>query len=461
MKVDRTLALVAPLAGFAVTGLAMHPGQFPFDSAYQLWQAHSGRFNDTLPVAMTALWSLLLRVGAGPASLLWLNLALYWAGLGLCVGAAVRSPWWRVAWLAILGFAPLALVEMAQLLSDAHFAAAMTFATGLAAWGAGTRRRVPLVAACAVLVWAGCIRHNAAIALLPFGGIAAQAFRGARGSPRHGARGWGSACAAAVMLCIVSFSLSVVIDRTIAREHATVWPSLALWDLAAISVASGTMLLPPFTRGAGLTPDELVATGAFDPASNTLLYQKSRSGVRDGLGEPYSPPQLAALRRAWLAAVLGHPRAYVRHRLRTLWLLVGPHRGPVQGVAYFEARTAFRDNPPLPTPMLPALQRRVYAAAAALTPTWWFTAIPYLAAAWLAAGLSTLRRPLGRVAIAAAASAIVYTLPLVVLAPGAELRYVTWPIVAGPLALLLAVASRKAARSTPDGAVTLGASRFA
>lgn len=437
MRSGRAATLTAAVAGFALSLLILSPGQYPFDAAYQLWQARTGAFNDTSPVAMTGLWALLLRVDPNPAVLLWVNLALLWTGLALCLAVAVRPLWLRLVALIVLGLAPLTLVEMAHLLSDAHFAALLTFATGLAAWGLAARRRGPLVAACAVLVYAACVRYNAPIAAVPFGGIAAQALVPAK------ARGWRAACGAAAALVLASALLGAGLDRTLAKERATLWPSLALWDLAAMSVASDTMLLPAFTRGPGLTADELVATGAFDPASNTLLYQKSRSGVRDGLGEAYSAAELRTLRRAWIASVLGHPGAYIRHRLRTTWLLIGPHRGPVHGVAYFEARSGYRDNPRLPQALVPAAQRRLYAIAASLTPTWWFSALPYLAASILALAAAARNDARGRVAIAAAASALAYTFPFVLLAPGAELRYLTWPIVAGPLALLLALASRR------------------
>jgi hypothetical protein len=449
MESGRLAALLAALAGFAVSLLVLDPGQYPFDSAWQLWQARTGAFNNTSPVAMTALWSLLLGPGSNPASLLWLNLALFWAGLGLCVVAATQAFWLRLALLALLGLAPLTLVQMAHLLPDAHLAGLMTFAAGLSAWGVSSHRRGPLLAACAALVYAGCVRHNAPIVVLPFGGIAAQALfplRTRSGHPRvspgAGTRTWRIACGAAMLLLVVSVALGTGLDRLLARERATVWPSLALWDLAAISVASGTMLLPPFTRGPGLTVGELVTTEAFDPASNTFLYQKSHSGVRDGLGEPYSPDELQGLRRAWISAVAGHPGAYLRHRLNTFWLLAGPHRGRSQGVAYFEGRNTYHDNPPLPAPLAPGAQRRLYATAATLVPTWCFTALPYLGASLIALIVATLRRATGRVAIAVATSALVYALPLVLLAPGAELRYLTWPIVAGPLALVLAAASR-------------------
>lgn len=459
MKPGRIVAIVVSVAGFAASALVLYPGQYPFDSAWQLWQARTGVFNDTSPVTMTALWSLLLRAGSDPSSLLILNLALFWAGLGLCAAAVTRMAWLRVAVLAVLGLGPLVLVEMAQLLTDAHLAAVLTFATGLSAWGLSSRRRVPLLAACAALVYAGCIRHNAAIAVLPFGGIAAQAlFRGGiprrsgshaseRDGRRQAVRDWLPACGAAVLVAAASVVLGTGLDRMLVRERAVVWPSLALWDLAAVSVASGSMLLPPFTRGPDLTASELVATGAFDPASNTLLYQRSHSGVRDGLGEPYSAPQLRELRRAWIAAVVQHPVAYLRHRWRTTWLLIGRHRGPVQGVAYFAVRVPYRDNPPLPAPVAAGAQRELYAVAATLASGWSFAALPYLGAALAALVVGTFRRATGRVAIAAAASAILYALPLGLLAPGAELRYLTWPIVAGPLALVLALSSRIASRS--------------
>jgi hypothetical protein len=247
-------------------------------------------------------------------------------------------------------------------------------------------------------------------------------------------------------------ALAFTVDRALVRERATVWPSIAVWDRAAISVATNTLLLPPFTRGAGLTVDELVSTGAFDPATNTLLFQKTHAGVRDGLGDPYSPEQLRALFAAWIAAVRDHPLAYARHRLRTFRLLIGRHRGDVQGASYFVARAPYRDNPPLPAAFAPIPQRAFYALADALRPGWIFAALPYLLLSVAALALAGLRSrdPNGRLAIGVAASALLYAATFIPLAPGAELRYMTWPIVAGPLALAFALSSY-AARPPLDG----------
>ncbi|HEX6792888.1 MAG TPA: hypothetical protein VF304_03475 [Casimicrobiaceae bacterium] len=446
-----TAWLVAAIATVATIAL-LYPGQYPFDSAYQLWQARSGEFNDVSPVVMTALWSTLLRAGAGPAALFCLDLALFWAGIALCVTAIARAVLARIVLVVVLGALPLTLAEMAHVLTDAHLAAVLALASGFAAHALADRRGGASIACIVLLIYAGAVRHNALVAIVPYAFVLASTWLA------HERRRGRKAAGATIALCLASFAFAFGLDRALVRERATVWPSIAVWDLAAISVATNTLLLPPFTRGAGLTVDELVTTGAFDAATNTLLFQKTRSGMRDGLGDPYSPDQLRALFAAWFHAVREHPIAYAHHRLRTFRLMIGPHRGGVQGASYFVARTPYRDNPPLPPALAPRAQRAFYALAGALRPGWVFAALPYLlsSVAALALGVLRLGDSNARIAIAIAASALLYASTFVPLAPGAELRYLTWPIVAGPIALAFAVsryfsASRSARScSRPD-----------
>ena len=160
-RLSRLTPWIVAAAGVLATIVVLYPGQYPFDSAYQLWQARNGQFNDQSPVAMTALWSLMLKVNANPASLLCLNLAMFWAGLTLCVVAISEMPLVRAALLLALGMAPLTLVEMAHLLTDAHMAAVLMFATGLAAWGLTKGGRAPMLACLVLLIYAGVVRHNA------------------------------------------------------------------------------------------------------------------------------------------------------------------------------------------------------------------------------------------------------------------------------------------------------------
>ena len=249
----------------------------------------------------------------------------------------------------------------------------------------------------------------------------------------------------AAALTVVSALAGVALNRGLVVESVSVWPTIALWDLAAISVDSNTLLLPSFTHGPGMTAAELRDTGAFDGASNTLLFQKSRSGMRDGLTAPYAGEQLRDLRAAWIDAVQQHPIEYARHRARTFWLLVGPHRGDIQGTTYFVDRMQYRDNPPFPPPLAPAAQQALYALAADLQSSWLFAALPYLLLDAVALTVGWRRRagPTARVALAVSSSALLYAATFVLIAPGAELRYLTWPIVAGPLALAFALSKRQ------------------
>jgi hypothetical protein len=437
-RLSRFVPWIVAVVGLLLTAAILYPGQYPFDSAYQLWQARSGHFNNQSPVAMTKLWSLMLEFSSNPATLLCLNLAMFWTGLTLCVAAVSSTALVRVLLLLIFGVAPLTLVEMAHLLTDAHLTAVLVLATGLAAWGLAEARRPPLVASLLLLLYAGAVRYNAVVAILPLGAVVAAAFT------RKDRPDWRAASFAAVALAVLSFAAGLAIDRAVTVERVTVWPTIALWDLAAVSVDSDRLLLPPFTHGPDLTVDELRKPGVFDPTANTYLFQGTHTGIRDGLIEPYSSDQLRELRRAWLDAVLRNPGAYIRHRLLTFWLLVGPHRGAIYGPAYFVSRVQYRDNPPLPTALDRGAQQGFYALAAKLRPSWIFAALPYLilSVAALALGWARRNRPIAQLGAAASGGALLYAATFFPLAPAADLRYLTWPIVAGPLALALALSTR-------------------
>src|SRR6185437_14799473 len=81
----------------------------------------------------------------------------------------------RAALLLAFGLTPLALAEMAHVLTDAHLAAVLVLATGFAAWGLTSRRCVALVVCVVLLIYAGWVRHNALVAILPYGALVAPA----------------------------------------------------------------------------------------------------------------------------------------------------------------------------------------------------------------------------------------------------------------------------------------------
>lgn len=82
-----------------------------------------------------------------------------------------------------------------------------------------------------------------------------------------------------------------------------------------------------------------------------------------------------------------------------------------------------------------------YRVAATLRASWLSSALPYLAlgiAAWMIAW-PRRERPTAQLALAVSGAALLYALGFLPLAPAADLRYLTWTIVAGPLALAFAL----------------------
>ncbi|HNR92449.1 MAG TPA: hypothetical protein PKO41_08490 [Dokdonella sp.] len=432
----------AAMLGFAIALLLVHPGQYPFDAATQLWQARTGQFWNTTPVAMPLIWSLLLSLGGDAASLLVLNLALFWCGLGLCA-AVLRGPaGWRALAMLAIGLQPLTLLQLGHLLSDAHLAAVLTCACGLVAHAATRGRRWSAWCAAILIVYAGCIRHNAILATLPLMPALAVVL-----APRR------ARAAFVTALLALTFATSFALDRAFVSQRHTVWPSIALWDLAALSVASGELLLPPFSHGPGLDVAELVDTGAFDPTSNTFLFARSRSGMKSGLqkGSEYAPGQLAAIRAAWSRAVLRHPLAYARHRLRTFALMAGIEVDGRRGIPYFIEYHAWADNPPVAAPLAAAMHARLLDVGAQLRGGgFWSSAWPALALAGLALIVSWRRRTrfMAHLAGLFAGSLLLHAAGFALIAPGAETRYLTWPIVFAPMALLLALGAGTTADAT-------------
>ena len=435
-QISATVTWIAGIGGGLATIALLYPGRYPFDSAYQLWQARIGVVNDLSPVVMTALWRALLHATGNPASLFCLDIALFWAGLVLCAISIARRAAARILLLIVFGMAPLTLVQMAHVLTDAHLAAVLVLATGLCARSIATKQRATLVAAAALVLYAGSIRHNALLAILPFGAYFALSSRSQRSLRQCIVVGFAGAGA----ICIVSALLALGLDRTLADQRANVWPTIALWDLAAISVDRRVLLLPPFTHGPGMTAAELSDTGAFDVLSATLLFTRSHSGMRYGIDVPYTRVELRGLFGAWLTAIVRYPLAYAHHRLRTFWLLIGPHRGDAQRFAFYTGRVQYRDNPPLPTAIAPRAQRAFDRFADALRATWLFAGLPYILLNVIACILGWRHRnhPTARLGLTVGSAALLYAAGFLPLAPAAELRYLTWTIIAAPLAIAFA-----------------------
>jgi hypothetical protein len=411
-----TVPWLVAIVGFAFDIAAFWPGQMSFDSAYAWWQARGGETTDIAPPMLIFIWRLCDALLEGPGLVFALHLALFWSGLALLASAfrlnAVRS----TMLMLLAAFAPVPWLLRGHVWTDVALFSALLFAVGALARAQATRRRRWILAAVPALIYATAVRHNALPAVLPLVVWLAWLATGPDSRLRF--------VAAIVSVCAILVAGTALINADVQRR-VPLWPAAAEWDLAAISVATGEMLLPPFMIGPGLDVPELAA--AFRDWSITPMLANTQHGMRDPFMGEYAPEQLAELRSAWLDAIRAHPRAWLAHHGRRAGALIGVHDPSwPRDLIYVDDAFQYRDNPPVAR-NTSALHRALMRAAAWLGTTPALAGWPYLLVGLFAAP-SAWRRRRDLAGIAAGVmltSTWLYLAPLIVLVP-AELRYLGW-----------------------------------
>jgi hypothetical protein len=342
--------------------------------------------------------------------------------------------------MLIVALAPVPWLLRGHVWTDVGLFSALLFVTGALAKTQATRRRTWIFAALPALLYAAAIRHNALPALIPFAIWTAWLIAGAATARARLALG-------GALLFGTSLLFAVFVDARVDRR-VPLWPVAAEWDLGALSIASGEMLLPSFMIGPGLDVAELA--GAFRDWSVVPMLENTRHGVRAPF-DSYTPEELTALRSAWFQAIRAHPRAWLAHHARRVVALLGVH-DPAwpRELVYVDDEVRYRDNPPVAR-NASALHRKLMQAAAFLVRTPLLAGWPYLAVGLLAAPTVWRRRreDTGRIAFVLLLSAWLYLLPLLLLVP-AELRYLGWCCLASIVAAALAGLVPASFRMRPD-----------
>lgn len=446
-----------PIAGVLLSALAFYPGFLSFDSAYQFWQIRSGEYSNIAPVTMTALWALVHAVWPGSGGVFLIHIAAFWAGLWLAACALFSGRRARIAATLALALLSPALLIVAHLWTDAALVASLTLGTALILAAVRHARPALLYAALPCLLYGGMVRHNALLALLPLAVLwfAARAELRAPGAPLSRLR----LTLGALLACIAVFVAGTLLDRAMVVHRVKTFAVVQLWDLAAISIAERTMLLPDFVRPANLTVDHLAAK--YTPFANVPLYS-GEWAIADGFGHPFDTAQIRQLNATWLAAIRTYPGAYLAHRWALTRALFSRYRNDrPQSLAFVPTIVSYRDNPYMKanSSIFNRLAMRWYRESIG----WWISApLPYLLLA-LGCGLLAWRRSRtqssaspapptfnDRFALACALSGLFYTLPLILAAPAAELRYSSWLFVTALLAALALYSPKHLAGAAPD-----------
>lgn len=426
----RWIAGAAVATPLAVLAWGLYPGYASFDTLSQLAQAR-GAIDDVAAPGMV----LLFRATAahfhdtGFAFIFGL-LMIVWATVVVLRQPGV--PRLAVA-LALGALLPLWLL-LPQAWSDIHMLACLAAAVAIALRAPrdaqGRLGWMAVLAILALVGWATWVRHNAILAVLPLLGLLPAGPRGLRSRAL-------AAGALVVALLLLRAASGMVVD-----VQRSVWALIPMWDLQALSIRRGEVLLPPGFVGPGMDVEQL--RGAFSPYSAAPLFAGTRSGVRNPTIERLDAQQAQVLRRAWLDAVAAAPTDWLAHRATVLRGLLGTHRtGDL---------AAMVDVPQFPPgARRSAGQERVHACwrgfaerakAVGVASALW----PLLAGSLLLAVGWRRQRGLAWPVVLLAASALLYAAAYAVIAPSSELRYLAWPMWAWCMAGCLALGGRAAMR---------------
>jgi hypothetical protein len=455
---DPGFALLAALAGFALTLLAFWPGYLSWDSAYQWAQARGAMPLDaTHPPVMVRLWMGVRSVLPDPGGLLVLQAALWWGALALFANALGGGGGRRALTVLLIGLWPPLLALLPHLWKDVWMAG--FFLLAVAALAVDQRRRIDaeggevpglrwILVACGALAIGCAFRLNALPAVLPLAvwmAVKSTTLRPHRKYIRVNA--WMHARLGRhvrTSLLIPTFlglivAVGVLLNQTPHARPVAVWPSIAMWDIAAVSIAEDRVLFPPDWIDPALTVADLRRD--FDPAVNVPSFAAGQ--LKLNYYYDYTPDQFAELRSVWLALPLQHTEAYFAHRARLSAFLFGLRQAEhPDSLVLAPDIVGFAGNPPLARND-GALNRWLQPKLSALVDTPLFAGWLYLV---VAAGLVARwawRRDGGFGALSGvvALSALLLAAPLAVLSPSSDFRYLMWSVVATGLALALSAAA--------------------
>lgn len=434
---SRSLVVVFAAAILLAYALVFYPGAMGFDVAYQWWQSRGGETTNIHGIGMTWLWHLENLITTGPGLLFVLQLMLLLTGAVLIADCLPVHQVWKLFFLLATIGAPVCFVQFSAVGSDTMLTAALCCALGMMVVAAHAARASAVLVALSVLLlfFALLLRKNALLAVFPLLVYAIHITRKSRSTSSNLRSSIALGIALVALMQIGSWMLESHVDRRVA-----IFPATAMWDLAAMSIDANEVLLPPATYGPGMTLDDL--SQALVPYANTTLFEKTHAGMRQPFLDP-DDPMNDQIRDAWIASIVRFPKYYLSHRWQVTRFLFGSKPAEWPGeLVYYAGEYQYRDNP-IVNGNVTKLHQWFVGLFETLRSTWALAAYPYLVVALAALALAWRRRHLlgAQAALAACVSGLLYAMPLPLISPSAELRYLGWTCLSSILGIALALSS--------------------
>ncbi len=305
-----SLKIICVLSVIALFGLyvwANFPGYMSHDSSVHYRQVLSGDWTTFQPVIFLALWKGTDVLLAGPGGLFLLFMLVFAVGLLLFLWGGQIKVWQKLLFLCLVMLAPINLMLLPHLWKDVALMAFLMLALGLFVQFNAVQKTWLKYATLISLACAISFRFEAVLYLWPL--IFYVLWQENDDSKFF----WKSGGRSALFLATV-FMFNGFITWVSDAKKITLWPTMALWDLAAVSIEINENLLPDFVTGPGMTVADL--DQAFKPWSNVPLLSRTQAGIKTGIELPYKGDEYRTLKKAWLQLPFTQTSAYLKHRWR-------------------------------------------------------------------------------------------------------------------------------------------------
>lgn len=417
--------VLAALLG-TVTTFIFYPGLMSFDSIYQYRQVIGQlAVQNYHPPIMVYVWKLGHAI-MGPGSLLVFNQCVYWAAIALIGIGVHQNLLIRFFVVLVLGLLPPLWIHSVTIWNDAGVMSAFLLVVGCSLLLRDTGSRWVLVVGLVALFYGLSAKETGLPAAVPLFFLLSDAWFKSRGlRPVSATLPWMKVSLLAVGAMVCTFFVSFLVG-SIGVEKSTKWPTIAVWDLAAVSLAEDRLLLPESVLNyKGKTGAETLALlrGSFSPEVNGTLVEV----VNLFPGEEAQKELL----QAWLSLPRQYPDGYFTHRAQVFGRLLGVPPYPVH--LAFEHRIIDND---FGLRLLNKDSRLfnfaiTWISESVDTPvyrSWVYFALLLLGLCYSLASLFRSNAFDTRVLVYLGLSGAAYVLPLFVVAPAADFRYTLWMV---------------------------------
>lgn len=306
--------------GVALVLTAYWPGIMIDDARWQYQQVVDNAYEDWHPPLMAWVWRQLTFIASGPASMLVLQLLLYWSGFALIATAALKRGYRLLAFALIFaGFLPATLALTGTVIKDALMDGILLVVAGMTLW----RPLVPRPAvrtglalgAIALLLLASALRFNAFFASVPLALVVL---------PKRLTSTWPRLLLSAMVAAAAFLAIGPAISALLQAEDTDVELSLIIFDLGGITEHSGVSQFPDLH----VRDPVAVNHRCYDPYGWDSYSDWAKKPC------PLGFDQVQALiddgdydaKASWVRSITSHPIAYLQHRLihfnLSSWFLV-------------------------------------------------------------------------------------------------------------------------------------------